>query len=144
MHTTRLRDNLDLVDVETAGIENFVASYILKGEKTAIIETGPSSSIPNLLQALQKLNVQKETVSFVAVSHIHLDHGGGAGTLLKSLPNAKVIVHYRGAPHLANPEKLWQQSCEVLGKITDLYGPPEPVPVERIVSPRKQRGAQSC
>jgi glyoxylase-like metal-dependent hydrolase (beta-lactamase superfamily II) len=134
MRVTKLEEHIDLIDVETAGFENFIASYVLHGERTAIIETGPTSSVPNLLSGLEKLGVTLEGVAYVAVSHIHLDHGGGAGTLLKSLPNAKVIVHQRGAPHLANPEKLWQQSREVLGKITDLYGAPEPVPSEKIIA----------
>jgi len=134
MRTFKLTDNLDLIDVETAGFESFIASYVLEGKKAAIIETGPTSSVPNVLSGLEKLGVKREDVAYVAVSHVHLDHGGGTGTLLKSLPNAKVIVHQRGAPHLANPEKLWQQSREVLGRITDLYGAPEPVPPERIIA----------
>src|SRR5271157_509851 len=134
MHTFKLTENLDLIDVETAGFESFIASYVLRGKKAAIIETGPTSSVPNVLFGLEKVGVKRENVAYVAVSHIHLDHGGGAGTLLKSLPNAKVIVHQRCAPHLANPEKLWQQSREVLGRITELYGAPEPVPLERIIA----------
>jgi glyoxylase-like metal-dependent hydrolase (beta-lactamase superfamily II) len=134
MRVTRLEDYLSLIDVQTAGIKNFIASYVLKGKKVAIVETGPTSSVPNLLSALKILDVRLDDVVYVAVSHIHLDHGGGVGTLLKHLPNAKVIVHPRGAPHLANPEKLWQQSKEVLGSITELYGAPEPVPESRIIA----------
>jgi glyoxylase-like metal-dependent hydrolase (beta-lactamase superfamily II) len=134
MRVTKLEEHIDMIDVETACIENFIASYVLKGKSVAIVETGPTSSVPNLLSGLKKLGVQLDDVAYVAVSHIHLDHGGGAGTLLKSLPHAKVVVHPRGAPHLANPEKLWQQSREVLGSIAELYGAPEPVPPERIIA----------
>jgi len=134
MKITKLEDYLYLIDLETAGIRNFIASYVLKGKEVAIVETGPTSSVPNLLSSLEKLDVKPETVSYVAISHIHLDHGGGAGTLLKRLPKAKVVVHPRGAPHLANPEKLWQQSRMVLGEITELYGAPEPVSEERIIA----------
>lgn len=134
MHATRLDDHVYLIDVETGGIENFIASYVLKGKQAAIIETGPTSSIPNLIAGLKSLKVELDDVVYVAVTHIHLDHGGGVGTLLKSLPNARVIVHPAGAPHLVNPQKLWQQSVEVQGKqIADLYHAPEPVPAERIV-----------
>lgn len=133
-HTRKLDNHVYLVDVETGGIENFIASYVLKGEKTAIVETGPTSSVPNLLAGLNTLGVDVEDVAYVAVSHIHLDHGGGVGTLVKSLPNAKVVVHSRGVPHLIDPSKLWEQSQAVLGKnITDLYGAPEPVPAGRII-----------
>ncbi len=135
MRVTQLEDHLYLIDVETAGIKNFIASYILKGKRVMMVETGPASSVPNLLFGLRALRVKPEDVAFVAVSHIHLDHGGGVGTLLKHLPNAKVIVHQRGAAHLAHPEKLWEQSQAVLGeKITDLYGAPEPVPEDRIIA----------
>lgn len=134
MNITKIENHIYLIDVETAGIKNFIASYILKGKQTAIIETGPASSIHNVLSGLRELNIKPEEIAYVAVSHIHLDHGGGVGTLLKFLPKAKVIVHQRGAPHLANPEKLWQQSRGVLGNIAEMYGKPEPVPEERIIA----------
>jgi len=134
MQITKLESYLYQIDVETAGIKNFIASYVLKGEQTAIVETGPNSSLPNLLSCLRKLGVKLEDIAYVAVSHIHLDHGGGVGTLLKHLPKAKVIVHPRGVPHLANPEKLWQQSKDVLGNIAEIYGKPEPVPEEKIIA----------
>jgi glyoxylase-like metal-dependent hydrolase (beta-lactamase superfamily II) len=134
MQITKLENHLHQIDVETAGIKNFIASYILKGKQVAMVETGPTSSVPNLLFCLKELNVKPENVAYIAVSHIHLDHGGGVGTLLKYLPKAKVIVHPRGAPHLANPEKLWQQSKEVMGSIAEMYGKPEPVSEERLIA----------
>jgi len=134
MQITKLENHLYQIDVETAGIKNFIASYILKGKQVAMVETGPTSSVPNLLSCLKELKVKPEDVAYVAVSHIHLDHGGGVGRLLKYLPKAKVIVHPRGAPHLANPEKLWQQSKEVMGSIAEMYAKPEPVPEERIIA----------
>ena len=134
MQITKLENYLYQIDVETAGIKNFIASYILKGKQVAMVETGPTSSVPNLLFCLKELNVKPQDVAYVAVSHIHLDHGGGVGRLLKYLSKAKVVVHPRGVPHLANPEKLWQQSKEVMGSITKMYGKPEPVPEERIIA----------
>jgi glyoxylase-like metal-dependent hydrolase (beta-lactamase superfamily II) len=134
MSTTKIGENLYLIDVQPSGIKNFIASYVLKGKQVAIIETGPTSSVPNLLSCLKELKVKLEDIVYVAVSHIHLDHGGGVGALLKFLPKAKVIVHSKGAPHLAKPEKLWQQSREVLKGIAEMYGRPEPVPEERIIT----------
>lgn len=134
MRLTKLEDHIYLIDLETAGLKNFIASYLLKGKQAAVVETGPASSVPSLLDGLKKAGIKPDDVAYVAVSHIHLDHAGGVGTLMKHLPNARVIVHQRGAPHLANPEKLWQQSREVLGRITELYGKPEPVPAERIIA----------
>lgn len=134
MHVTKIEEHIYLVDVEPAGIEDFIASYVLKGDSVAIVETGPTSSIPNLLLGLERLNIKLSEVAYVAVSHIHLDHGGGAGTLLKYLPKAKLVVHPRGAPHLVNTEKLWQQSRQVLKEIAEIYGKPEPIPEDKIIA----------
>ncbi|MEM3699912.1 MAG: MBL fold metallo-hydrolase [Candidatus Bathyarchaeia archaeon] len=134
MSISKIGEYIYLIDVQVEGIKNFIGSYILKEKQVAIIETGPTSSVPNLLSGLKELNVKLEEVAYVAVSHVHLDHGGGVGTLLKFLPKAKVVVHPRGAPHLVNPEKLWQQSKGVLKGIAEIYGRPEPVPEERIIA----------
>jgi glyoxylase-like metal-dependent hydrolase (beta-lactamase superfamily II) len=133
MHMKEIGKNLFLVDLETGGFKNLIASYVLKGEKAIIVETGTTSSVPNLLSGLKELNVKTENVAYVALSHVHIDHSGGAGTLLKSLPNAKVIVHPKGASHLADPAKLWVASKEVLGSVAELFGEPEPVPEDRII-----------
>jgi len=134
MHTSKVDDRIYLIDVETAGMKHFIASYVLVGKQVAIVETGPTSSVPNLLSGLEELSIKPEEVAYVAVSHIHLDHAGGVGALLRYLPNARVVVHPKGAPHLAHPEKLWAQSKMVLGSITELYGAPEAVPEERIIA----------
>ena len=134
MHTKEIGKNLFLIDLETGGIPKIIASYVLKGEETIIVETGPTSSIPHLLSGLKELNVTAENVTYVAISHVHIDHGGGAGTLLKLLPNAKIIAHPRGVPHLVNPEKLWLRSKEVLGDLAEMFGEPVPVPKNRIIA----------
>jgi glyoxylase-like metal-dependent hydrolase (beta-lactamase superfamily II) len=133
LRTKQIGDRLFLIDLETGGFKKLIASYVLKGTKTIIVETGPSSSVSNLLSGLKELNVKVDDVAYVALSHVHLDHGGGVGTLLKFLPNAKVIVHSRGAPHLIDPEKLWLHSQKVLGHVAEIYGAPEPVPVDKII-----------
>ncbi|MCS7124852.1 MAG: MBL fold metallo-hydrolase [Candidatus Bathyarchaeota archaeon] len=134
MDALKIDEHIYMVDVKVAGARNFIASYILRGEKTIIVETGPASSVHNLLNGLEGLDVKPEEVAYVAVSHIHLDHGGGVGPLLRRFPKAKAVVHERGAPHLVNPEKLWQQAQMVLGRVAEIYGKPTPVPSERIVA----------
>lgn len=133
MYATKLSDFTYLIDLKTAGYENFIAAYILKEDKVAVVETGPTSSIPNLLAGLLEIGVPRDAVDYVMVSHIHIDHAGGAGTLLENLPNAKLLLHKRGASHMMNPEKLWLHSREALREIVDLYGPIQPVPENRIV-----------
>lgn len=136
MHTRKLSDHIYIIDLRPVGLENFIASYVLKGQKaTAIVETGPTCSIPNLLSGLKEIGVENEDVDYVAVSHIHIDHAGGAGTLMQHLPNAKLIVHAKGAPHIINPEKLWEQSKLVLGEVAIVYGEIKPVPADRVITP---------
>jgi glyoxylase-like metal-dependent hydrolase (beta-lactamase superfamily II) len=133
MVAVRINEQLYMVDVEVAGQKGFIASYVLKGEKAIIVEAGPISSVQNLIHGLEELNIKADEVAYVAVSHIHLDHAGGVGPLLRCFPKAKVVVHERGAAHLANPDKLWQQAQVELGPLADIYGKPEPVPLDRIL-----------
>lgn len=134
MSVAKMDEHISMIDVEVAGIKHFIASYVLIGENIAIVETGPSSSIQNLIRGLTDLGIKPDEVSYITVSHIHLDHAGGVGALIKHFPKARVIVHEKGAPHLANPEKLWQQSKMALGGIAEIYGEPEPVPADRIIA----------
>jgi glyoxylase-like metal-dependent hydrolase (beta-lactamase superfamily II) len=85
------------------------------------------------VSAFKEIGISLEDVVYVAVTHVHVDHAGGVGTLLELLPNAKVIVHPNGVKHMINPEKLWQQTRVVLGGIADVYGKPEPVPEEKLI-----------
>ena len=115
MHTKEIGRNLYQVELDTGGIKQLICSYVIIGKKPILVESGPTSSVPNLLSGLKELGIPFEDVEYVAITHVHLDHGGGAGTLLKSLPNAKVLVHPRGMPHLVDPERLWPSSQAVLG-----------------------------
>lgn len=134
MFSRKLSNFMYLIDLKPLDIENVIASYVLCGNKVAIVETGPTVSIPNLLTGLQEIGIRNEEVAYVVVSHIHIDHAGGAGTLLQQLPNAKLIVHPRGAPHLMEPEKLWESTLQVLGKVAELYGEIQPVPKGKILT----------
>lgn len=134
MNIIKANDFVYLIDLKPMGIEDTIASYVLRGDKVAIIEAGPTVSIGNLLSGLEKLRIETEEVDYVAVSHVHIDHAGGVGTLLHHLPNAKLLVHKRGAPHLINPGKLWAQSKKVLREIAELYQEIKPVPKERIIT----------
>lgn len=134
MGSKQLNDYTYLIDLKPVGLENFIASYVLKGTKTVIIETGPTVTVNNLLAGLREFNIKPKRVDYVAVSHIHPDHGGGAGALLPHLPNAKIVVHSRGAPHLVDPSKLWSQAKQVLGVVAEIYGEIVPVLPDRVVS----------
>ena len=133
MHTKEIGKNIYQVELNTGGIAQLICSYIVTGSNPILVESGPTNSIPNLLSGIKELGIKPEDIRYVAVTHIHLDHGGGAGTLLKQLPNAKVIVHPRGAPHIIDPERLWLSSQSVLGFVSDIFGKPEPTPKDRVI-----------
>ena len=136
MYSQKLNEFLYLIDLKPSGIGGFISSYVLKGEKAAIIEVGPASSVNHLLAGLREIGIPNKEISYVAVSHIHIDHAGGAGILLRHLPNAYLVVHKRGAPHLVAPKKLWTQAKLVLGIIAEMYGEPVPVEEDRIIVAR--------
>jgi glyoxylase-like metal-dependent hydrolase (beta-lactamase superfamily II) len=133
LRTKEIGKNLFQVELETGGYKNLICSYVIKAPKITLVESGPTSSVPNLISGLEELGISLDDVQYLAITHVHLDHGGGAGTLLKVLPNAKVLVHQRGMPHLINPDKLWQSAQTVLGFVSEIFGMPEPVPEERII-----------
>jgi len=122
-----------LIDLKPGGLENFSASYVIKGRRVAIVETGPRLTVENLLAGLKEIGIKREEVNYVVVTHIHIDHAGGAGTLLPHLPNARLLVHGKGASHIINPEKLWISSLQVLGDIAEMYGKFQPVPEGRVL-----------
>ena len=103
--TSDLGLGVSLIDVFDLGKEKRTGSYVLHGEDLTIIETSASPSIPYVLKGLKELGIATEQIKNIIVTHIHLDHAGGVGLLLESCPTAKVIVHSRGARHLAEPAK---------------------------------------
>lgn len=136
MKIHNLAPNLSMIDVEPPipGWEEFIGVYVLKGEQVALIDVGPQSSAGKLIEGLEALKVNPQHVSHILLTHIHLDHAGAVGGLLGSLPNARVVVHPKGVPHLVNPGKLWEASINTLGDMARQYGRPHPVPPERIIA----------
>ncbi|CAN0496322.1 unnamed protein product, partial [Phaeothamnion confervicola] len=113
----------------------FDASYlVVEHGRAAFIDTGTNHSVPRLLEALQSLGLAPEAVDFVIVTHVHLDHAGGAGLLMRQLPNARLVVHPHGARHMIDPERLTNGARAVYGEpeVTRSYGRIVPVPAERV------------
>lgn len=112
------------------------ASYVVRGDRSAaIVETATTPCAPRILAALAAAGLAPDDVSHVIVTHVHLDHAGGAGALMRALPRAKLVVHPRGARHLVDPAKLVAGTIEVYGEAAfrQLYGEVFPVPAERVV-----------
>jgi glyoxylase-like metal-dependent hydrolase (beta-lactamase superfamily II) len=135
MKIHRLSEQLTMIDVQPPirGQSEFIGPYVLSAEQVALIDVGPHSSAGNLIAGLTALDVDPENVSCILLTHIHIDHAGAVGDLLEFLPNARVIVHPRGSPHLVNTERLWQGSLQVLGELAEMYGRPPNIPQERIL-----------
>lgn len=123
------------LDLKVGGEEQYIGSYIIaSGNEVALVEVGPSSTALNVIHALDEIGFHPTDVKYLLPTHVHLDHAGASGTLLKHFPNASVIAHKRGVVHLADPEAtLWKASKAVLGFVADIYGKPEPVPNEKII-----------
>lgn len=107
---------------------------VVQGDRAAFVDTGTAHSVPLLLAALAAKGLAPEQVDWVLVTHVHLDHAGGAGELMAALPNAVAVLHPRGARHMADPAKLIAGSMAVYGEeaFRQLYGEIRPIPEERI------------
>jgi glyoxylase-like metal-dependent hydrolase (beta-lactamase superfamily II) len=123
--------------IDTAFQRNdFDAAYlIVEHGRAAFIDCGTGLAVPAMLAALERAGCTPEQVDWLVLTHVHLDHAGGAGLLTQQLPNATLVVHPRGAPHMIDPTRLVAGATEVYGaeEIARSYGPVLPVPAARIV-----------
>lgn len=130
-----LGNRIHLIDGYDLGVAGRTGTYVIGEEQLTLVETCASPSIPHILQGLQVLGLDPKDIRYIIVTHIHLDHSGGAGLLLKSCPNAKVVVHPKGARHLANPERLIEGARAVYGeRFDELFDPILPVPEDRLIT----------
>jgi len=109
-------ENIYLIDNQLLSIPKMGCVYLLDEEKKALIESGPATSASAVLDGIRRIGVRPEDIAYVIVTHIHLDHAGGAGVLLKNMPQAQVVVHHKGAGHLVNPAKLVNSTVESQGQ----------------------------
>jgi glyoxylase-like metal-dependent hydrolase (beta-lactamase superfamily II) len=114
----------------------FDASFLIVEQgRAAFVDTGPNSAVPRLLAALEAHGLQPDAVDYVVPTHVHLDHAGGAGLLMQHCPSAKMIIHPRGARHMADPTALMEGVRGVYGAEVAArdYGELVPVPTERMM-----------
>jgi glyoxylase-like metal-dependent hydrolase (beta-lactamase superfamily II) len=112
------------------------ASHLLvQDEHAAFVDVGTALSVPRLLAVLRAKEISREHVDYVIVTHVHLDHAGGAGALMRHLPNARLVVHPRGARHMIDPAKLIAGAAAVYGEsaMRARFGEILPVPAERVI-----------
>ncbi|HEX4701397.1 MAG TPA: MBL fold metallo-hydrolase [Pseudonocardiaceae bacterium] len=124
-----------LIDTRMGGHAGMTAAYLVHDSAPALVDTGTALSAPIVLAALRDLGLGPDDLAWIVVTHVHLDHAGGAGALAAAFPRARVVVHEVGARHLADPTRLVASSARVHGPLMDTaYGVPQPIPTERIVA----------
>lgn len=129
-------DGIHLVDTHLQGTEGAFAAYVVEGEEVAVVDAGHRDGAEHILDALDELGIARGDVAFVALTHIHIDHAGGAPVLADALPNADVLCHEIGIPYLSEPDRLahlMERYRAAMGGRADAYGEPDVVPKERFV-----------
>ena len=120
------------VDTGMYDVEEYGSVYIVDAERPALVDTGIGTRSGNILDAMAEVGIEPDELAVIAVTHVHLDHAGGVGHLLAECPNATVSVHEIGAPHLVDPERLWEGTKQAVGDQIQYYTEPRPVPDHRI------------
>jgi glyoxylase-like metal-dependent hydrolase (beta-lactamase superfamily II) len=135
---TLIRHPHGITTVDAAYVRpHFASVHILERDgRAAIVDTGANASVPLTLAALEQLRIPRENVELLFLTHVHLDHAGGAGLLLQELPHARVSVHPRGVAHLVDPSRLEAATIAVYGQraYEQLYGKLVPIAAERIAA----------
>jgi len=132
---TKFADGITAVDTEYVRPQMDASHVVVEAARAAIVDTGPNTAVPLILAALAELGVERDAVDYLFLTHVHLDHAGGAGELMRALPNATAVIHPRGAPHMVDPARLIAGTRAVYGDelYSKLYGEILPIARERIV-----------
>jgi glyoxylase-like metal-dependent hydrolase (beta-lactamase superfamily II) len=134
LHVLEIGQNLWQIDLLEQNRPGRSYGFVLRDSLNVLIEVGYSRSVGQLIQGLHQLGIRREDLHYLIVTHIHLDHAGGVGTLAKLCPNAKIIVHPRGARHLIDPTRLIAGAKTIFGdRMEENFGQILPVPEQRVV-----------
>lgn len=139
--TTVVNDGIVAIDTEYARPLQDASHLIVENGRAAFVDTGVNKSVPLLLDALAQQNLDVADVDYVFLTHVHLDHAGGAGLLMQHLPNARCVVHRYGATHMIDPAKLVAGTEAVYGEeeTRSVYGTIEPIDAQRILIPEDEQ-----
>lgn len=135
MAVTFLGDEVFQIDTQQSGYAGITAGYLIRSSKPCLVETGTASSAETVIAALREIGIEKNDLATIAVTHVHLDHAGGAGHLTSHFPKAQLIAHERGARHLVDPSRLMNSARRVFGKLLDdVMGELLPTSGDRVTS----------
>jgi glyoxylase-like metal-dependent hydrolase (beta-lactamase superfamily II) len=139
--TTELNDGITAIDTEYMRPLQDASHLTVEAGHAAFIDTGANSCVPLLIDALHQQDLDVADVDYVFLTHIHLDHAGGAGLLMQQLPNARCVVHPRGVAHMIDPAKLIAGTEAVYGvaQTRQLYGEIQPIAASRCVVPEDEQ-----
>jgi glyoxylase-like metal-dependent hydrolase (beta-lactamase superfamily II) len=130
---TDLGNDVFEIDTRMAGHDRITAGYLIRSEHPCLVETGAGNSAPLVRDSLAAAGVGPADLATVVVTHIHLDHAGGVGDIAEMFPNAEIVVHEKGARHLADPSRLMRSARMVWGSALDtLFGELKPTDAARI------------
>ena len=124
---------IDVLDAQQFGLPRTGAIYLIHGSQLALIESGTATAAERTLQQLRASGGTAVSPAFIFLTHIHLDHAGGAGHLARAFPDAKIVVHERGARHLANPSQLIEGVRCAAPDLFPRYGEPLPIPEQQLL-----------
>lgn len=133
--TTEHGDGITAIDTDLLRPYFDASHLIVEDGRVAFVDCGANSSVPHLLATLGQEDIDTADVDFLFLTHVHLDHAGGAGLLMQSLPNAKAVLHPRGARHMVDPGKLIRGAQAVYGEEEYFrqYGDIQPIPESRVI-----------
>ena len=131
-----LAPGVSWVDLRFRGSPNVIATAVVNsGGGVALVDPGPASCLDALELGLNGIGIRFADVTHILLTHVHLDHGGSTGTLVRRYPQLKVFVHERGAPHLVDPTRLVRSATRLWGdQMYALWGEIAPVPAANIVT----------
>jgi glyoxylase-like metal-dependent hydrolase (beta-lactamase superfamily II) len=127
-------DGVIAIDTLTGGMTSVTAGYLLTAPRPALVECGPALAIDNVIAGMRALGMDPDDLAYLVLTHIHLDHAGGAGDVAAAFPNATVVVSEVGARHMHDPERLNASANRVYGPLFDtVYGACTPIEAERLL-----------
>jgi len=131
--TVQADERIHYVDTGMYNSAEYGSVYVIDDDRPALVDTGIGTNYERVLDLLDSVGIAPGELSVIALTHVHLDHAGGAGFLAEACPNAEVYVHEMGSPHLVDPGRLWEGTKGAVGDQIVFYTEPRPIPADRIV-----------